>query len=70
MAAYSLQNLDVVGFTEVPVRAPAKPRVLSAIFRHRESGAILFPPYFLDQDVLLNPVETTQAEFDDLAAMT
>jgi hypothetical protein len=65
---YSLQELIVIGCTEVPVRAPALPRLLSPIFLERTGARVFFPPYLQDGDAIYGPTVYDKEEFDDLVA--
>jgi hypothetical protein len=69
MNHFSVRDLEVIGFTEVPALRPPLPRVLSAIFREPASGKVLYPPYLLDRDTLLNPVVATQEDFAERVAL-
>lgn len=69
MNHFSVRDLEVIGFTEVPATQPPLPRVLSAIFREPASGRVLYPPYLLDRDTLLNPVVATGEDFAERAAL-
>jgi hypothetical protein len=65
MKTYPVSTLEVIGFTEVPAKQPPLPRVLSAIYRDPESGAVLYPPYLLDGNDLINPVTAEIADFEE-----
>ena len=67
MKTYPVSKLEVIGFTEVPAKQPPLPRVLSAIYRDPESGAVLYPPYLLDGENLINPVAAEMADFEERA---
>lgn len=65
---FPLNQLDIIGCKEVPVLRPAMPRLLSPIFAVRDSVQVLFPPYTLDDDVVIRPEMSNRGEFDDLVA--
>jgi hypothetical protein len=65
---FQLNQLELVGYLEVPVRQPAMPRLLSAIFAVYDSTTILFPPYTLTEQEVIGPVLSLREEFDDLVA--
>ncbi len=65
---FQLNDLELVGYLEVPILQPAMPRVLSAIFAIRDSTKILFPPYTLGLQEVMGPVMSTRDEFNDLVA--
>lgn len=69
MSHFSVRDLEVIGFTEVPASQPPLPRVLSAIFRDPATGGVLYPPYVLDRDALFNPVPGTWEDFEERAAL-
>jgi hypothetical protein len=67
MKTYPVSALKVIGFTEVPAKQPPLPRVLSAIFWDPESEKVLYPPYRLDGNNLINPVAAEKADFEERA---
>lgn len=65
---FPLNQLEIIGYREVPVREPAMPRLLSSIFAVQGADTVLFPPYTLGEQEVIGPVVSTREEFDDLVA--
>jgi hypothetical protein len=63
---YPLKQLEVIGCKEVPVLAPAMPRLLSPIFAVYDSDKVLFPPYTLSNEAVIYPDLSNRAEFEEL----
>ena len=69
MKTYLVSTLHVIGSTEVPANDPPLPRVLSAIFWDPESEKVLYPPYLLNGEDLINPVTAEMADFEERAEL-
>ncbi|RFC52811.1 MAG: hypothetical protein DVB22_000168 [Verrucomicrobia bacterium] len=69
MKSYPVTSLEVIGCSEVPAKQPPLPRVLSAIFRNPDSDTVLYPPYLLAGNELINPVTAEMADFEERVAL-
>jgi len=64
---WSLLNLDLVAHGGI-IGAPALPRVLASVYRDRESGDILLPPFSVVGDEVFNAVLASDQELEEQIA--
>lgn len=69
MKSYPVTSLEVIGCSEVPAKQSPLPRVLSAIFRIPDSDTVLYPPYLLAGNDLINPATADIADFEERVAL-
>lgn len=63
--SYNLNSLIIVGYTEVPVLTPPRPRILSQIFRVDKKDIVLYPPYTLEDGLVTKPYVVNVSEFEE-----
>jgi hypothetical protein len=66
---HQLHKLRIIGCTEVISSDPYLPRILSPIYYEPGLSLVLYPPYTIDNDTLVNPVQGSVQEFKEYSQL-